>query len=635
MAEVDNVALAVALVALLVTFSQLLAQLFSTAEGYRRCQESVIGEWAQYSHRRWRETEWRFETIAVTPEFLLAPYSPKSSEQDSSNHDEKNYPELQSPPLTQNADVSAVEYARQLTDKRRDSFFHSVLKGPFLYIGRIYAKAASPIRHKKIPEGDKLLLHSSFAEKHRQDPKSELVCWIALLQQLHRDSKQCIQDIKNVDLKNWEKSLLLSEETTSSTKRSTTWPAIRFKQRSWDFMPSEVVRPFASTTVSDIAILALRMGMTWRTFQPNLNKLEAEGGQRILASTTIRGLGMLLQFQRMAANRDHLKHTQRRQFGDINSATQGEGHTQPANSKSSPEMKGHLVYTPEADRMWFGILVGNPEIEDLCDLEFHIGNLNNVYKTMDALDPTKKATACLQGMQNEKVLFGFKDIIPMVAPWMRQPNSRINRVPKVAPSVGGSTYFHDRFLVFHARLQGHPNPTNDMRGVLKRWEDLRAWNPEWDGISPNPELRPLGFLDLVEECYHETTAYFQKIKARLPYLDLVKAHLSRAPFAKKEAKERIRNYDANAPFRRNRTSVPNVDERHDWSPESMHVYWDYVVHHQRALKKQTDGDAALVEEAWVMLMFRAFLWQRGHHFHRHQDPLPAIFYGSQMPVYIG
>lgn len=124
--------------------------------------------------------------------------------------------------------------------------------------------------------------------------------------------------------------------------------------------------------------------------------------------------------------------------------------------------------------MWFGILVGNPEIEDLCDLEFHIGNLNNVYKTMDALDPTKEATACLRGMESKQVLFGFHDIIPMVAPWMRQPKSRINRVPKVAPSVVGSTYFHDRFLVFHARLQAHPNPTDGMRGVLRRWDDLRV-----------------------------------------------------------------------------------------------------------------------------------------------------------------
>lgn len=224
----------------------------------------------------------------------------------------------------------------------------------------------------------------------------------------------------------------------------------------------------------------------------------------------------------------------------------------------------------------------------------------------------------------------------MVAPWMRQPNSRINRVPHVASSVVGSTFWHERFLVFHARLQTRPNLTNEMQEVLKRWENLRVlWNPEWDGINPNPDLRPLGFLDLVEKYYHQTTTYFQKIKSRLPYLALVKAHLSRAPFAKQEAHTRVRQQDANASFRRDRSPAENLNNK-DWGTETMHVYWDDVArHHQQTLKEQTNGDAALVEEAWVMLMFRAFLWQRGHHFHWRQDRLPAVFYGSQMPVYIG
>ena len=651
--RVDDIALAVALVALVVTFSQLVAQLFSTAEGYRRCQESVIGEWSQYSYRRWRETQWRFETIVVTPEFLLAPYSPKSSEQVDLYPDEKNDSQLQLPESTEVVDISAVESA-QTTSKKHDSILHMVPRRALSFIRRIYEKSTSSIRHKRIPEGNELLLHKSFAEKHQKDPKSELVCWIALLQQLHHYSKQCTRDVvENADFSSWEKGLLPPKEKSSSTTGSTTWPAIRFKQRSWDFMPADVVRPFASTTLSDIAILALRMGMAWQTFEPSKDKLEAEGDQYILTSITIMGLGILLQFKATARNPGQSEHMQRQRFGvedytgtkrerrvhravhRADSAARRQVRTQPEKPKSSLEMTSHIVYTPEADRMWFGILVGNPDIEDLRDLEFHIGTLDDVYQTMDALDPTKQATACLRNMDPKDVLFGFHDIIPMVAPWMRQPHSRINRVPKVAPSVIGSTFFHARFLVFHARLQAHPNPTSDMREVLKRWDRLRVWNPEWDGISPNPDLRPLEFLDLVEECYHQTTVYFHKIQARLPYLDLVKAHLSRAPFAKEDAQARIRQKDPNADFRRNRPAVPNVDEMNNWGPESMHVYWDYVKHHQKTLKGQVHAEPELVEEAWVMLMFRAFLWQRGHQFHHRQNPLPAVYYGSQMPVYIG
>lgn len=224
--QVDDVALAIALVALLVSFSQLLAALFSTAEGYRRCQESVIGEWAEYSHRRWHETQWRFETMVVTPEFLLAHYSSEGKD---------------SAPSKENADNCAIESGQTNSSKRNSSFQSS-------FVEKIYDNTTRSIRHKKrSPEGKKLLLNSSYVEKDAEDPKSELVCWIALLQQLHECSKKCTQDIKehaHSDFPKWEKSL----------PQCTTWPAIRFKRRSWDFMPPEVVRlllqPLSRTLLS-------------------------------------------------------------------------------------------------------------------------------------------------------------------------------------------------------------------------------------------------------------------------------------------------------------------------------------------------------------------------------------------------
>jgi hypothetical protein len=44
-ADVATAALAIAISALVIAFGQLIAQLFSTADGYRRCQPSVIGDW--------------------------------------------------------------------------------------------------------------------------------------------------------------------------------------------------------------------------------------------------------------------------------------------------------------------------------------------------------------------------------------------------------------------------------------------------------------------------------------------------------------------------------------------------------------------------------------------------------------
>lgn len=66
------VAITIALIAFFVTTAQLLQALFGTAEGYRRCQSSVIGGWATKTKRKWRWSEFRFETIFTTPDIHLA-----------------------------------------------------------------------------------------------------------------------------------------------------------------------------------------------------------------------------------------------------------------------------------------------------------------------------------------------------------------------------------------------------------------------------------------------------------------------------------------------------------------------------------------------------------------------------------
>lgn len=42
-----SAALAIAIVALVIALGQLLQQLFGSADGYRKCQDSVIGDWSK------------------------------------------------------------------------------------------------------------------------------------------------------------------------------------------------------------------------------------------------------------------------------------------------------------------------------------------------------------------------------------------------------------------------------------------------------------------------------------------------------------------------------------------------------------------------------------------------------------
>ena len=76
-ASVATAALVVALVAMLVTTTQLIAQIVATADGTRKCSNSVLGPWHSstssntrtISKKSWRE--FRLETRFVVPEITL------------------------------------------------------------------------------------------------------------------------------------------------------------------------------------------------------------------------------------------------------------------------------------------------------------------------------------------------------------------------------------------------------------------------------------------------------------------------------------------------------------------------------------------------------------------------------------
>jgi hypothetical protein len=88
-----------------------------------------------------------------------------------------------------------------------------------------------------------------------EDPPS----WISLLQDVHH--------IQYLGVRRYHVNLDVLR--TSSCSR---WPAliaITRKTRSWDFMPPDIVRPVASTTLGCLITMAHRMGMVWSEF--NLN----------------------------------------------------------------------------------------------------------------------------------------------------------------------------------------------------------------------------------------------------------------------------------------------------------------------------------------------------------------------------
>jgi len=103
---------------------------------------------------------------------------------------------------------------------------------------------------------------------------SEAVCWISLIHQIHLCSARGgFTDTPGISL-----------------------PALIFHERSWDFQLPDIVVPQARTTVSDIAIVARRLGMRWKDFRPFDGSLRAEGHLHLITSTVVRSLGIVIQY---------------------------------------------------------------------------------------------------------------------------------------------------------------------------------------------------------------------------------------------------------------------------------------------------------------------------------------------------
>ncbi len=175
-------ALIVSLVALLATIGQLLQQYFATADGFRRCQPSVMVLWARKTKLRWRWAEFRFETLFVIPRMTCSP-------------------------LDGDVGIKTGGSSRRCSlVNSRDSLEKSMTLGGW---------------------------GSYDAERYYDS--DELVCWVPLLAQLHRQGEESIKHF-------------LGEQ--SSKSNNATLPSIQFVTKSWDFMPPDFVRPLASTTVS-------------------------------------------------------------------------------------------------------------------------------------------------------------------------------------------------------------------------------------------------------------------------------------------------------------------------------------------------------------------------------------------------
>ena len=565
--EQDNtavVAIVIAIIAFFVTTAQLLQALFGTAVGYRQCQPSVMGDWAIKTKRKWRWSEFRFETIFTTPNILLI--------------------DLANEPYR---DPKGMHLITGDVSSRRDTY-----------------SVAGSQKAAYVATG-----YDALAELPH-----DLVGWLSLLNMLHlaQESFFVMTAFKQT-------GPFLARDIAGSM----TCPAVTFRTRSWDFMPPDIVRPFAASWVGDIIALAHRLGMRWREIRPDDGVLRAEGNGQSITSTTVRGFGLLLQYSFDRSIADHGPHT-----WDVGSTL--------------------TIPSRDADMLGFQIVRGSQDLE-LPDFIFDISaDFAPFGQVMNQLGINRNIQDMYaQFFRRSGRLYGFSDLLGMVAPFLPLPGSSVVQIFAPYPQFHDSpTNWWEGFVVYHARLmksikeQSEAGWESDqMLWVLDRFEYMRRtypWNqcPSWEGEIENKKIkngRSINFLDDLRDIWSTTTTYFktlQKKESTFRYIDLVGAHIAQAVYYPDLAEANIKagkdkRYELGR-FRSKRVA------------EGMHIYVDQIPKVADFMKEKGFDDTRVTTEAWWTLILRAMCWHRSIAFIEipKGNLVSPTFHGSRLPVYI-
>ncbi|KAL8812958.1 MAG: hypothetical protein Q9223_007164 [Gallowayella weberi] len=591
-------ALVVALVALITTISQVLSQLFQTADGYRRCQSAIIGGWAKLTTRKFRWADLRFETIYTTPRFALAPYTGQP-----------------------------IRHHKGLT--RRTGVAASAIRETIYY----------PL------DGSPDMVRDTFASPLHEDPgqgvfggMSEMASWVRFIDALHSygaDTRKYMNPAKK-----------RSEIKPTEDWGGYTIPHATLQRHSWDFVPPDVIRPLAVMTLHDVALFSRRLGMSWKVFEASRGALHAEGNGHMIDSTTVRSVGtgaVAMSFLLcLILGLSHRCAAQPRKPAECWSHDPVVQFSIRDPLQSMDSMEHLYIPSEPADKMGFGILPGDPKLH-LPD--YVIGEPEDCVARTLEID--RQAGDTLKELAEDNGWTpGFSDIIGFAPPMLRLRGSTIIKVPRPARYEGGLTLQEEGIIVFHHRLRDLVNARNEegqivtrqTRWVLQQLEELSMlYGKQWaDQSATKGNGTSLSFLDDLHARHDATTQYFVRLQSSsspsekmghqtFRYIDLMYSHIIHAVDYVYKANQLL-----NAGEGRNHYDM----KVQAWITEGAHVYFDQIPKVAESMKQKGFDNPPVVEEAWFTMMLRAFLWHRTH-LMVDGNRVPSQHWGSRLPVYVG
>ncbi|KAF7936329.1 uncharacterized protein EAE98_002548 [Botrytis deweyae] len=237
------VALIVAVIALLTTCLQVAQQYFSSAEGYRRCAESVMGLWSEGTHRKLRIREFRVEVVFEVPVILVAP---------------------------------------------PDNPWGPISNKPIHYIDG----TPESYKNTKVRQRIDQLKKDKETTQRIHTADDERASWVTLLSSLQTEESIS---------REWDKKTRPSRPPSVGHQpikppKYELAVGLQVKTRSWDFVPASMTKPYATSAICHLVEMMALLGMYWKVFDQIQWNLRAEGNGFILTSTSVHGLGVMVVF---------------------------------------------------------------------------------------------------------------------------------------------------------------------------------------------------------------------------------------------------------------------------------------------------------------------------------------------------
>ncbi|UPK96698.1 hypothetical protein LCI18_007633 [Fusarium solani-melongenae] len=252
------VALIVSLVALVATFMQVMQQYYASAAGYSQCNEKVMGKWALSKSRRFSWDELRFEVEFEAPVIFVSP------------PDNKHGPIL-------GADIYFLDGTQESLDNTWSEL--------------------------DINERNEYAQKTPRERVHTAD--NERASWTLLLSAVQRMEHESEE---------WQKSQYaemkkktgpptdqmplnnLAENPPTLKDAHTLTVALQRKRKSWDTMPSTIVRPYATTTMCHLVEMVAALGIYWKEFDRKRDRYRAEGNGFMVLGEKVADLGLMFNF---------------------------------------------------------------------------------------------------------------------------------------------------------------------------------------------------------------------------------------------------------------------------------------------------------------------------------------------------